>query len=225
MSRASRKRETVQTAGPPAANAVGMWHRRSTWVVFAAGLVVALGGAVVRLTLGPDVPAARASGSASPSEAQLASSSSSSSSSWKRYGPDGSFQVVAPSPPQEGQQQASFGVIHQARFPSPDGEVYAVLWFDVPADRVAGATDAQLVDAWTTNVLGGLGGEIDEEDVLKDGPYRGVELRVVKGGTTYLIRVFAAHGRVVEAGASLATGAADRAAAQRFVDSLEILVQ
>ena len=46
----------------------------------------------------------------------------------------------------------------------------------------------------------------------------------MSGDTIYLIRVFAAHRRVVEAGASFATGAADRSAAQRFVDSLEILV-
>jgi len=193
---------------------------RRVWVVFAVGLALALGGAVVCLTLGPDVPAARASGSTSPSSEPKPTFPT----TWKRYAPDGSFRVVAPSPPQEGQQQAVFGVIHQARFPSPDGELYGVLWFDVPPETAAGSTDAQLVDAWVTNVLRNLGGEIDEEDVLKDGPYRGVALRVVSGDTTYLIRVLAAHRRVVEAGASFSTGATDQPAARRFVDSLEVLV-
>ena len=126
---------------------------RRVWVVFAVGLALALGGAVVRLTLGPDVPAARASGSTSPSSEPKPTFPT----TWKRYAPDGSFRVVAPSPPQEGQQQAVFGVIHQARFPSPDGELYGVLWFDVPPETAAGAKDAQLVDAWVTNVLGTSG--------------------------------------------------------------------
>jgi hypothetical protein len=196
-------------------------HRRWTWVVIAVGLVAGLVAAIVRIALGPGVPDARASGTVPPSTG----SSPPILDTWTGYGPpDGSFRVVGPSSPRESLRQASFGTIHQTRFSSPDGEVYGVEWFDVSTQVVAGTTDAQLVDAWATNVLGNLGGQIDEEDILKDGPYSGVGLRVVNGDTTYLLRVFAAHGVVLEAAASFPSDASDEAAARRFIGSLEILV-
>jgi hypothetical protein len=196
-------------------------HRRLTWVVIAVGLVAGLVAVVARIALGPGVPEARASSGVSPS----ADPAPAFPDTWTRYAPpDGSFRVIGPPSPTESERQASFGSIQQARFSNPDGEVYGVEWFDVSTQMVGGTTDAQLVDAWVINVLGNLRGEIDEEDILKDGPYSGVGLRVVNGDTTYLLRVFAAHGVVYEAATSFPSDASDEAAARRFVGSLEILV-
>ena len=194
----------MRTAAAPVSHTRRMHHRRSLWVVFAVGLAVALGGAAVRL-------AERGAADQVPDRVAALRA-------------DGSSRVVAPSPPQEGEQQASFGVIHQTRFPSPEGEIYAVLWFDVPPGSVTGATDAQLVDAWTTNVLGNLGGEIDEEDVLEDGPYRGVGLHVAKGEHDVPAPGVRRPRPGLRGRSLVATGAVDGVTAERFVDSREILV-
>ncbi len=144
--------------------------------------------------------------------------------SWRPYvAPDGSFRVVAPGPGTEASQVTPAGVVHRVSFPASARTQWFVAWLDVAPELAAGRTDADLVDLAAAPLAERLGAAIEEEDVLRDGPFPGVDLRLsTDRGASYLVRVLAARGRLIEAAAGW-TSPAGADDAERFVRSLEIL--
>ncbi len=196
------------------ANVLAMRHTRTRtrWLVSALMVVAAL---AVGKALAP-----AASGGGAPTRP---SPSPSYPASWSRYAPaDGSFHLMAPGAPSERQGQTNAGLLHRTDFAVPGTGALFVEWLDVAPEVAAGRSEADLIDLTLAPMADRLGAQIDEEDILRDGPHPGVELHLSStDGRAYLIRVFSANGRLVEATAELATGS-KRADAQRFVQSLEL---
>lgn len=144
-------------------------------------------------------------------------------STWAPYAPPGGgFRVMAPGRPDERQAVTEDGLLHRADFPAPDGGTWFVAWLDVSPGVAAGRSEADLVDLALAPLPERLAARIDEEDVLRDGTHPGAQLHLsATDGRTYLIRVLAAGGRLIEAAAVVPPGADDGGAA-RFVGSLEL---
>lgn len=143
--------------------------------------------------------------------------------SWSPYvAPDGSFRLMAPGAATERSESTASGVVHRVSFASPPETSWFVAWLDGAPPVVAGRSDADLVDLAAAPLAERLGAVIEEEDVLRDGPYPGVELRLsTDRGVSYAVRVFAVRGRLVEVAADW-TSASERAEAERFVRSLQL---
>ena len=191
-----------------------MTEGRLRWFLLAGVLLGALGLGALRMVTGFGV---------TPDPTPAPTASPSYPAAWRAYSPpDGSFRVVAPTPPKEQAASTNAGTLHRVDFPPPGDGAWFVEWLDVDPTAAAGRTDADLVDMALSTMPDRLGAQIDEEDLLKDGPFPGVELQLSDpAGKVYLIRVFAKDGRLVEAAAELGPGE-DRALAERFVASLEL---
>jgi len=191
-----------------------MTRTKVRWLA-SAGLVLAalaLGRVAGAQLVGPSAPHAPSpSASAYPA-------------SWRPYlAPDGSFRVMAPGPGTEMSQATPTGLVHRVSFPASDQVQWFVAWLDVAPEVAAGRSDADLVDLAAAPLAERLGARIDEEDILRDGPFPGVDLRLsTDRGASYLVRVFAVRGRLIEAAAGW-TSPAGAADAERFVRSLEVL--
>ncbi len=186
---------------------------RARWIVSAVMVVAAL---AVGKVFVPAVPSGDPLPHPSPDPSYPAS--------WSEYAPpDGSFHVMAPGRPTEQDAQTDAGVLHRTDFVAAPGDgAWFVEWLDLTPQVVAGRSEADLIDLTLAPMADRLGAQIDEEDLLRDGPYPGVELHLsASDGRAYLIRVFSANGRLVEATAELAPGA-DRTDSQLFVQSLEL---
>ena len=192
---------------------------RARWIASAVMVVVALAAgralapAVARIGTPPSPSSPPARPPSSPTYP----------ASWSRYSPaDGSFHLMAPGAPMEQQGQTNAGLLHRAGFSVPGDGAWFVEWLDVSPEVAAGRSEADLIDLVLAPMADRLGAEIDEEDILRDGQYPGVELHLsATDGRAYLIRVFSANGRLVEATAEVGPGTS-RADAQRFVESLEL---
>jgi hypothetical protein len=147
-----------------------MTEGRLRWFLLAGVLLGALGLGALRMVTGFGViPDPTPAPTASPSYP----------AAWRAYSPrDGSFRVVAPTPPKEQAASTNAGTLHRVDFPPPGDGAWFVEWLDVDPTAAAGRTDADLVDMALSTMPDRLGAQIDEEDLLKDGPFPGVELQL-----------------------------------------------
>lgn len=202
-----------RTELPAGANGERMTRTKVRWFA-SAGLVLAA------LALGRAAAADLRPSGSTPQEAPAAAYPA----SWRSYvAPDGSFRVVAPGPGTEASQVTPSGVVHRVSFPASGQTQWFVAWLDVAQGVAAGRSDADLVDLAAAPLAERIGASIQEEDILREGPFPGVDLRLsTDRGASYLVRVFAARGRLIEAvaGWTSAAGAAD---AGRFVRSLQVV--
>lgn len=184
---------------------------RTRWAASALAVVVAL---VVGGALAPGPSHLPASG-APPGPSYPAT--------WVRFAPaDGWFHVMAPGTGAERVERTDAGVLHRTDVTAPDDGAWFVQWLDVAPEVASGRSAADLVDLVAAPMPDLLGARLDEEDILRDGPFPGVELRLsASGGSGYLIRVLATGARLVEAAAEL-TPTSSRIDAERFVRSLEL---
>lgn len=189
-----------------------MTRTQLRWLAFAGLVLAALAlGRVGRASLEPRAGPAAASARAYPA-------------SWSPYeAPDGSFRIMAPGPGNEASQVTPSGLVHRVSFPASGQTQWFVAWLDPAPQLAAGRTDADLVDLAAAPLAERLGAAIDEEDILRDGPFPGVDLRLsTPAGVSYLVRIFGVRGRLIEAAAGW-TSPAGAADAERFVRSLEVL--
>jgi hypothetical protein len=144
---------------------------------------------------------------------------------WRRYhAVDGAYTVVGPAAPSVAVQNTDLGLQRTVRFTAPQGEILGVESVDLLANVATGATEHELVAAWSNRLLGSLNGVIDEQDVLRAGAHPGVALHIEQGGQRIVVRVFAAGRHLYEVAAVLPAGTsdADRAAAESFVRSFAL---
>ena len=101
------------------------------------------------------------------------------------------------------------GPAHQADFASG---AYTVTWLDVPL----GVTDTEALQQGKVGLLRPLVGRVADEEVdLTDEGYPGFGLTITVEGTTYVVRLFAASGRLFQVVGSAPAGSSGVADAGR----------